>query len=70
LVLWGRYEDLGRRTVLAGNRTYPDLAGVRGRVADAVLDLTNDPALVGEALTMFAQTALPAHRAAPLPDPL
>ncbi len=70
LVLWGHYEDLGRRKILAGNRTYPDLAGVRRRLADAVLELTRKPALAAEALLMFDRTPLPDHRAEPLPEAL
>jgi len=70
LVLWGHYEDLGQRKILAGNRTYPDLAGVRRRLADAVLELTRKPALAAEALMMFDQTPLPDHRPPPLPEPL
>ena len=56
LVLWGRFHDQGARRELAGNRTYADLQGARRRVADAVLELTRDPALVTEALTQFDRT--------------
>ena len=55
LVVWGRYEEAGRRKVLAGTRTYPDLAGVRRRVADAVIELTHRPALAAEALALLAR---------------
>ena len=70
LVLWGRYEDAGRRKILAGNRTYPDLAGARRRVADAVLELTRRPALAVEALTLLDRASLPPHQPQPLPAPL
>lgn len=56
LVLWGRFHEQGARRELAGNRTYADLQGARRRVADAVLELTRDPALVAEALTLFDRT--------------
>jgi hypothetical protein len=56
LVLWGRYHDQGARRELLGQRTYTDLQGARRRVADAVLELTRDPALVAEALTLFDRT--------------
>jgi hypothetical protein len=57
LVLWGRFQEQGARRELAGNRTYTNLSGARRRVADAVLELTRDPALVAEALTQFDGTA-------------
>jgi hypothetical protein len=56
LVLWGRWHDMGRRRELAGNRTYLDLTGARRRVADSVLELTGNPALVAEAMTRFDRT--------------
>jgi hypothetical protein len=56
LVLWGRFHEQGAHRELVGNRTYVDLQGARRRVADAVLELTRDPALVAEALTMFDRT--------------
>ena len=70
LVLWGRYEDAGRRRVLAGNRTYPDLAGARRRVADAVVELTRRPALAAEALALLDRASLPPHQPQSLPEPL
>jgi len=70
LVLWGRYEDLGRRKLLAGNRIYLDLAGARARLIDAVLELTDDPRLAHEAVTLLDRADLPPHRPIPLPDPL
>lgn len=59
LVLWGRFLENGARRELVGNRTYLELAGARRRVADAVLELTHDPALVAEALTQFDRTRFP-----------
>ena len=70
LVLWGTYRDSGRARVLAGNRTYPHLAGVRRRIADAVFELTRDPGLVAEAVTRLDRTPFPAYASSPLPDPL
>lgn len=57
LVIWGRFHDQGARRELIGNRTYTSLSGARRRVADAVLELTRDPALVAEALTHFDRTS-------------
>jgi hypothetical protein len=70
LVLWGRYEDLGRRRVLLGNRTYPGLDGARRRVADAAAELTGRPALAADAVAALDRTALPPHTPEPLPEPL
>ena len=70
LVLWGRYEDQGRRTVLLGNRTYPTLAGARRRFADAALELTRDPALVADGLTLFDRHPFPDRAPVELPEPL
>jgi predicted methyltransferase MtxX (methanogen marker protein 4) len=70
LVLWGRYQDLGRRRELTGNRTYLDLGGVRRRVADSVFELTHDPALVSEALVRFDRTSFPPHHPSESPEPL
>jgi hypothetical protein len=70
LVLWGRYHDMGRTRELAGNRTYLDLAGARRRVADAVFELTRNPALVTEALIQFDRTPFPSHPGRELPSPL
>jgi len=67
LLLWGRYEDLGRRKVLAGNRTYPDPASARRRVADAALELTGKRALAAEALLAFDRARLPPHQPKDLP---
>jgi hypothetical protein len=70
LVVWGRYEARGRRRVLRGNRVYRDLAGVRRRLADAVLELTGKSALVEEALGLLDREAIPAHPSALPPEPL
>ena len=76
LVLWGRYEEAGRRKVLAGNRTYRDLAGVRRRFADAVVELvgrpelTRRPDVLRDALVLFDRFPFPAHGPADLPEPL
>ena len=67
LVLWGRYREMGAIRELDGARTYRDLDGARRRVADAVFELTRDPALVSEALVRFDRTAFPAHPRQPLP---
>lgn len=56
LVIWGKFHDQGARRELAGNRIYASLPGARRRVADAVLELTKDPALAAEALTQFDRT--------------
>ena len=70
LVLWGTFRNAGRARQLAGSRTYVDLRGARRRVADAVFELTRDPALVAEAVGRFDRTPLPPHTASPLPEPL
>lgn len=70
LVLWGQYRDAGRSRDLRGNRTYRDLAGARRRVADAVFELTHDPALVSDALVRFDRTVFPQHVPAEAGEPL
>ena len=70
LVLWGRYEELGRRKVIAGNRTYPNPADARRRVADAALELTGKRDLAAEALLAFDRARLPPHQPKDLPAPL
>jgi hypothetical protein len=70
LVVWGRYDSRGHRRVLRGNRVYRDLAGVRRRLADAVLELTGNSALVEEALGLLDRHAIPAHPSALPPEPL
>ena len=70
LVLWGRYEEQGKRKILFGNRTYPTLDGARRRVGDAALELTRKPVLAAEALMFFDRFPFPDHRPNALPDPL
>ena len=70
LVLWGHFRDAGRARVLAGQRTYADLSGVRRRVADSVFELTKSSELVAEAMIRFDRTPFPEHIFSPLPDPL
>jgi len=70
LIVWGRYEKTGAETIIAGQRTYRDLEGVRRRLATAVLDLTGKPPLVADALALFARHPFPPRDLAPLPDPL
>ena len=70
LVLWGRFRQMGRVRELEGSRTYIDLGGARRRVADAVLELTGDPALVAEALVRFDRAPWPRHTPAPPLEPL
>jgi hypothetical protein len=70
LVLWGRYEDAGRRKVLLGNQTYRSLDGVRQRLANAVLDLTGKRMLAQEAVAIFERFPIPPHQPAELPEPL
>ncbi|MDP9354492.1 MAG: hypothetical protein M3Q71_24400 [Chloroflexota bacterium] len=70
LVLWGRYEEQGKRKILFGNRTYTTLEGARRRFADAALELTRKPALVTDALMFFDRFPFPDHRPKDLPDPL
>jgi hypothetical protein len=57
LVVWGRYEDQGRRRLVLGNRIYPELAGVRRRLANEALALTGRPHLAEEALELFDRNA-------------
>src|SRR5688572_2624395 len=65
LVLWGTFRESGRTRELAGNQTYANLQVARRRVADAVFELTRDPALVAEAVLRFDRTPFPAHAPAP-----
>ncbi|MDQ3044335.1 MAG: hypothetical protein M3R06_04165 [Chloroflexota bacterium] len=69
-VLWGHFEEAGRRKVLAGNRIYPTLSGVRRRFGDSVLELTRNRALALEALGTFDRFPFPAHNPNELPEPL
>lgn len=70
LVVWGRYEDAGKRRLTLGNRVYRDVAGVRRRLVDAVLELTNNQQEASEALALLNVRGLPDHRPADLADPL
>ena len=70
LTLWGRYEQQGAVRRLAGQRVYADLAGVRGRLDDAVQELTGQRALAEEALILFDRHRFPSHTAEPLAEPL
>lgn len=70
LVLWGRYEDMGRRKLHAGNRVYVSLDGARRRVADAAMELTRSRSLAAEAVQTFDWFPFPNHHPIALPDPL
>jgi hypothetical protein len=70
LVLWGRFLDRHGARALAGDRIYVDLDGARRRVADAVFELTRNPALVAEAMVQFDRAVLPRHRGLVPVDPL
>lgn len=70
LVLWGQYEDLGRRKRLAGSRVYRDLPGARRRIADAAMELTQRATFADEAMILFNRTSLPDHQAETIPAPL
>ena len=70
LVLWGRYEEQGRRKLLCGNRLYPTLPDARRRLADAVLELTRRPDLAAEALGLLDRFSFPPHQVRDLPEPL
>src|SRR5262245_60788303 len=56
LVYWGHHRDPGLNRVVLGSRTYRDLDGARRRIADAVLELTRNEALVTEALVRVDRT--------------
>ena len=70
LVLWGRYEDMGRRKLHAGNRVYASLDGVRRRVADAAMELTKKRELTAEAVQTFDWFPFPDHHGTLPPEPL
>jgi hypothetical protein len=70
LVLWGRYEAMGRIRIHLGHRIYLDLDGVRERVMEAVRDLTGNEALVQEADQLMGRTWTPYRDDARLPEPL
>ena len=69
LVVWGRYEDMGRERRNGGNVTYRTLEGVRRRVADAALELTRSPQTAAEAVRRFDLHDVPDHTGT-LPGPL
>lgn len=69
LVVWGRYEDMGRVRTNGGNATYLTLNGVRRRVADAALELTRSPQAAANAVRLFGLHAFPEHTGT-LPEPL
>jgi hypothetical protein len=70
LVVWGRYEDMGRRRLTLGNRVYRDLAGVRRRLADAIVELTGNRREAVDALALLNRRGLPDHTPQDLPAPL
>jgi hypothetical protein len=70
LVVWGKYEDLGKRKLVYGQQTYRDLDGVKHRLAIAVVELTADPRNIDEAMWLLQRRGLPDHRAKDLPEPL
>lgn len=70
LVVWGRFEEMGQRRLTLGNRVYRDLAGVRRRVVDVVLELTGNQQEAIDALALMNVRGLPEHTALQLPDPL
>jgi hypothetical protein len=70
LVVWGRYEDMGRRRLTLGNRVYRDLAGVRRRLVDAVIELTGNRQEAIDALALLTARGLPEHAPQELPAPL
>ncbi len=69
-VVWGRYEEQGRRKLIAGNQVYTTADGARRRVAAAALDLTRRPHLAAEAVFAFDSFPFPPHETAQLPTPL
>ncbi|MEA2511763.1 MAG: hypothetical protein QOF33_2340 [Thermomicrobiales bacterium] len=70
LVVWGRYEDMGRRRLTLGNRVYRDLVGVRRRLVDAVIELTGNRQEAIDALALLDRRGLPEHTPQDLPSPL
>jgi hypothetical protein len=70
LVVWGKYEDLGKRRLVYGNQIYRDLDGVKRRLAMAVVELTADPRLIDEALWLLTRRGIPDHKTKDLPEPL
>jgi hypothetical protein len=70
LVVWGRYEEMGRRRLTLGNRVYRDLAGVRRRLVDTVVELTGNRQEAIDALALLNARGLPTHSPQDLPTPL
>jgi len=70
LVVWGRYEEMGRRRLTLGNRIYRDVGGVRRRLVDAVVELTGNRQEAIDALALLDVRGLPAHSPQELPLPL
>src|SRR5438067_1716854 len=70
LVVWGKYEDLGKKKLVYGNQIYRDLDGVKRRLATAILELTANPANVDDALALLARQGLPPHTPKDLPEEL
>jgi hypothetical protein len=71
LVNWGIYEQMGAVKRIHGTRVYRDDAGVRRRLADAIIAFTRNPAEARDALMLLDRRGgLPRHRPAPLKIPL
>jgi len=70
LVFWGHYEEQGRRRVTHGYRTYRDVAGVRRRLAGAIVEFTGREQEAAVALAMLDRQGLPPHAPQELPEPL
>jgi hypothetical protein len=70
LVVWGRYEEAGRRRLTVGNRVYRDVDGVRRRLIDAVVELTGNRREAIDTLALLNRRGLPAHAPQDLPAPL
>lgn len=70
LVVWGRYEEMGRRRLTLGNRVYRDVDGVRRRLVDAVVELTGNRQEAIDALALFNARGVPEHLPQELPVPL
>jgi hypothetical protein len=70
LVVWGRYEDAGRRRLTLGNRVYRDVAGVRRRLVDAIVEFTGNRREAIDALALLNRRGLPEHTPQDLPTPL
>ena len=66
LIVWGLYERQGAVKHVYGNRVYRDLAGVRRRLADIVMEFTKKHQEAADALMEFERLKLPTHTPAPL----